>query len=638
MSALRSAIAAVAPALIALIAYIVSLAPSLVVLDAGELAAAAWTFGVPQPTGYPLLVIISGVWAHLLPFGSVIYKLNLLSALFSALALAVFSRFALLFLEYSRPAPVDDRSQGTGAQRPPYEKHAPAKTASLIAAAGATLATGFSKTWWHSSLSFGTAPLFVLLLSLLLWAAAGAMLDKRTGRRARRLKGMLLAFILGLAFAHSSAIVVVLPLLLFLLYTRIGSLQRIPESILRGLPFLLLGYSPVLFLPVRAAAAYAWGDASSIAGLLEHLTAKGTSNLSIWNMETVELQMSHVFETFPAEFGPLLFPFILAGVVASFRRRPSAGFMAALLCASALALVCAMMQYEIAQYMLPFNMAIAIWIALGVRAALAARQMILRFAAGLLLLAGIGFQIGSAYPAVTEHDNHMTEDYVMNVLRSLKPGSLLLTNEWHLLTSPLLYLQKVEGVRTDVTAVDIRLLRKPWYLKRLMKSEPELFTGVEPSAYEYLREYVQAERGTPSSLGRLDALHARLLKDVIKTAEKIRPVCFTVGLDAQIPLSLEAVPEGMVVRVYREEELPSPDQPVYDDFVFQLPTRSDDYLRSLEHRYFRQLAARGFWLWRHGRRADADGYFQRASGFRQFSAGERWRKWALISRARSDFR
>src|SRR6185295_17753870 len=49
-------------------------------IDRGELAAVAWTFGIPHSTGYPTLMLLAGAVAHLIPLRPVLV-LNGLAAM-----------------------------------------------------------------------------------------------------------------------------------------------------------------------------------------------------------------------------------------------------------------------------------------------------------------------------------------------------------------------------------------------------------------------------------------------------------------------------------------------------------------------------------------------------------------------------
>ena len=77
--------------------YVSTLAPTLswgwqdVGVDGGELLAAADTFGVPHPPGYPTYVLLLRAFATVVPVGDLAYRGNLLSAvLMSASVVAVY--------------------------------------------------------------------------------------------------------------------------------------------------------------------------------------------------------------------------------------------------------------------------------------------------------------------------------------------------------------------------------------------------------------------------------------------------------------------------------------------------------------------------------------------------------------------
>ncbi len=71
--------------------YLRTLAPGLLFGDAGEFQTAAWHFGLAHPTGYPLYLILGGIWQHLLALFGIepAYALNLFSALVGALTVAL---------------------------------------------------------------------------------------------------------------------------------------------------------------------------------------------------------------------------------------------------------------------------------------------------------------------------------------------------------------------------------------------------------------------------------------------------------------------------------------------------------------------------------------------------------------------
>src|SRR5581483_4783845 len=75
--------------------YVQTLVPGVMDADQGELQYIPVILGIPHPTGFPLYVLLGFLWSHL-PIGSVAYRMNLLSAVFGALAIG------LLFVALSR--------------------------------------------------------------------------------------------------------------------------------------------------------------------------------------------------------------------------------------------------------------------------------------------------------------------------------------------------------------------------------------------------------------------------------------------------------------------------------------------------------------------------------------------------------
>jgi len=89
--------------------YLWTLAPTVTFWDAGEFIATARILGIPHPPGTPLFVLMANVWAALVPIGEYAYRTNLMTALFSAAAAAV---FFLLVVQALRGWNAKDEDQG----------------------------------------------------------------------------------------------------------------------------------------------------------------------------------------------------------------------------------------------------------------------------------------------------------------------------------------------------------------------------------------------------------------------------------------------------------------------------------------------------------------------------------------------
>src|SRR2546427_6958087 len=71
-----------------LVLYTWTLAPTVPLVDSGELIVAARSLGVAHPPGFPLYLMLAHL-ASLVPLGSVAVRVNFASALFAALASAM---------------------------------------------------------------------------------------------------------------------------------------------------------------------------------------------------------------------------------------------------------------------------------------------------------------------------------------------------------------------------------------------------------------------------------------------------------------------------------------------------------------------------------------------------------------------
>lgn len=75
--------------LVAFIGYVATLAPSVTLEDSGEFLTAMHQLGVPHPPGYPSWTILAWLWQWIVPFGNIAWRGNLMSAFFSAGAVAM---------------------------------------------------------------------------------------------------------------------------------------------------------------------------------------------------------------------------------------------------------------------------------------------------------------------------------------------------------------------------------------------------------------------------------------------------------------------------------------------------------------------------------------------------------------------
>src|SRR5436190_4233856 len=131
---------------VALLLYAWTLAPTVTLVDSGELILAAWGTGVAHPPGFPLWVMLAHL-ASLLPFGNVAVRINFSSAFFAALACATLTLVvAELIITSSYLAASKRRKRG--AQIKKTEESGVAHFIVAAPAVGAGLLMAFSRTLW----------------------------------------------------------------------------------------------------------------------------------------------------------------------------------------------------------------------------------------------------------------------------------------------------------------------------------------------------------------------------------------------------------------------------------------------------------------------------------------------------------
>jgi hypothetical protein len=432
----------------ALAAYGLTLAPTVTLVDSGELVAVARNLGVAHPPGFPLYVVL-GHLASRVPAGSVAERLNAFSAVGAALAAA-----ALVFVVAQA---LRTRSEAAGGR-------------SWTAAAPATLA-GLLLAFGHTSWSYATVTEVYALTTLAMIGLLGLALVARAAEE--RAPWFALAATLGLASGtHHVTIALLLPSLLVLVWAplrRRASLRFAAALLATAVACAIAVY---LYLPWAAARGTfpSWGDPQTPERFWWHLSGRQYQAFLAPSAESVRAEAAALVRALFREFGPPWFPAALAlsgyGFVRLLRHdRPLFAALALLL---GLDVVYAL-SYTIAEdkdaYYLPAIVALALAAGIGAAALLA------RITRKRPLWAAALFAIPLV--AVLHHRTSLdrsrfwvAQDYARDALAGVAPEGLLLTADWQLY-SPLLYFQEVERWRPDVMAVDVSLLRRSWYVEAL---------------------------------------------------------------------------------------------------------------------------------------------------------------------------
>lgn len=442
----------------AFLIYFRTLSPGMLPGDSGEFQFAAWGWTLAHPTGYPLYLLLGGIWQHLVPFGDPAFRLNLLSAVFSAIAVMFCYR---IFVRI-------------GGHR----------GAALIA----TLTFAVSPTFWRQATEAEVYALNTLLLVILTWLAL-----KWQARRDFRLSAAW-AFTFGLALTHHRSIILMVPgfaaFFAGALYdrasdygawrTRLGPLWLKRDAAyvaLAALPLLLYLYiplrapaTPYLSLEVSPGNTIVTFD-NSPAGWVSYVAGKSFQNELVLDSDSVR-----ALESLPArvakEFNALGAALGLSGLfILLFRRRWG---LAAFTIFGLAAVVLFNVSYhigDIADYYTPVIFLYSIWIAAALGEILQYVSHHTSLQKGLLptivlLVSAALLPVQNFSASFVEQDkslNTETRTHWETVLNSSLPAnSILISNDRDEIT-PMWYLQLVDGVRPDTLGLFPLISAEPQY-------------------------------------------------------------------------------------------------------------------------------------------------------------------------------
>lgn len=444
---------------ISLAVYLWTLPVTVSFEDSAEFVAAAATLGIPHASGYPLFVLLGRLFAAL-PFGTVPWRVALLSAV--AAAGAVTLGFLAVRRLVKRRFPV---TPGVDA---------------VMALVFLTLAV--SETWWGQAIMAEVYALHAALMAGVGYALVAWMdaLDGRADGGSMRGDRWAFAasFLFGLALSdHLFLTLPVAPVFLGIVLYRLPRGRR-----LRGLSLCtaagIAGLLPYLLLPVRSGTdAFLMADASTLRGFLNHVfrLRYGDIGTPAWNKGALALGY---LQTLFADLGPLILGLGVIGVASLTASRERAERVAAVWFVAAVLVVPAVIavrgvswrpvvEYLYKVYAIPGLLGASSLAAFG--AAVAYRRWgasgkTMTGALIVLALAGIpAFTAGAASSRVLAYATPDVELTMRSYLASLPQDAVLVMNDYGLTGDTELfvaaYLQRVDGVRPDVTVVSDTAIR-----------------------------------------------------------------------------------------------------------------------------------------------------------------------------------
>lgn len=579
---------------ISLALYLYTLAPTVTLVDSGELIVAARSLGVAHPPGFPLYVLLAHL-ATLLPVGNIAVRVHLASAVFAALACGFMT---LLIVEALRFDQVFRVSTGKNRdERKKKNKPSPADGTThitdngnlkviLVQACITGLLLTFSRTLWAyatiAEVYTLNTLLFVVIVFLMIRWRRG-ILDSKSQRLAVSDKSLYIAaFVFGIAMGvHHVTIGLMLPALAALVFATEGFSFFKSKRLLYAALIAFAGLSIYIYLPIAASHSplMNWGDPRTFERFWWHITGRQYQTF----FDFAPQRISEFFRLALREFGypwvPLALVSALGGLVYLFKRDKTMFAFLSLILATDI-FYC--LGYEIDEdkdaYYLPAFVALTIAAGYGLHwftqllQATKLRDIFVPLRASLVFLMIPVVAFAGNFVFNNRSKYFIAEDYVNNIFNAIEPNGMLLTNDWQVY-SPMLYKREIENQRKDILAIDVNQLRRSWYFDYLRQVYPELVNQSQQQIAEYLEDLRGWEQNPDAYAKnrnlteRINTRFYAMIFSFITNHLKNAPVYATQeiiinrgGPDSELTSFLTekhlVIPEGLVFKVSPKDEPP----------------------------------------------------------------------------------
>ncbi len=585
------------------IIYLFTMAPTVVQIDSGELAAVQATLGIAHPTGYPLFTLAGYIFLHLpLPFTK-IHSANMLAAIWCALSIMIFIKILhnmflqISFFEKKKINKTKKKEKPEASAENKINNRLIIILSSIIAG----LALAFSKTFWMQSTSVEVYSLQIFLFTLIIYFSLKAFYNQTTGTK----KWLYVASILALGFSNHMTTLLILPGLAYLFFTKekfnSKSLKKIGLMLLVFFPVIILFY---LYLPIRASMnpAINWGNPVNFENFWRHFTGKQYQVWLFSSFSSAEKQLSYFISNFPAEFTVVGLILTIAGIFSTFKNHRRLFYFWTI---NFVFTVIYSINYEITDidsYFLLAYISIAVFIAYGIYYLM---RIFVSKGWNTKIIIPASFVVPlfiliMNFSKSDQSDVYTFEDYTKTILNSVEKKSIIFTYAWDYLVSPSYYYQFVENYRKDVAIIDKELLRRSWYYNQLKCDHPDITAKIQPEINGFLTAVRPFERGEQYNSEFIEKKYRAVMTDLIAKNIGSRNYHITLELfqnemaqgEFQLPAGYSIVPYQFLFKVVKTSEyVPSPDY----NFRIRFPKNGNKYTESIKRFVATMMAYRSLY-------------------------------------------
>ena len=440
------------------VAYLRTLAPTIVGGDTSEFVTVAYKLGVAHPPGYPLFTILAKLFT-LIQVGGLAWRVNLLSAVCDTAA-------ALVVLTSVRRWTKND-------------------WAGLVAAG----LFAFSPLVWSYAVVGEVFALNNLLVALMVYFSI------RYAEDHKRRFGYLTALFCGLGMSnHYTSALYGAPLMIWILLNGRRDLWK-PKPIVVLASCFLLGLLPYIYLPLAdlRMQPISWGNTSTLSGFLMHVMRSeygGTLHLAARGPGVGRFFVSGMLAYFSALPENVFYVGVVLAIFGLYQHLLKGTRFSGLTILTIFAFCLYLAIFNLltnlsfneplhvqvqSRFWQQPNLLVCIWAGLGF-SALASIVPRFKWRTQLVATAAIVLVLAHAltkFRAEDQHLNTSARDFATEMLRPLPANSIFWTRE-DLVTFTTRYMQECEGYRTDVKLIDREMMKAPWSQRLLNANYPDV--------------------------------------------------------------------------------------------------------------------------------------------------------------------
>ncbi len=605
---------AVILSLITFIIYLTTIAPSVVQIDSGELAAVQATLGIAHPTGYPLYTIIGYLFSLIpLPFTK-IFQLNLLAVIYCSAGIGIFSHTTKLVLDnldvfavkktlVKKKVSKQNRKNSHQEKIIEDKKSIPELTKYISIAFGA-IALAFSRTFWFQSTSVEVYSLHILLINLIIFFLVKAFINNNENQKSITNSWLLFAVFLALGFSNHMTTLLILPGTAYLYFNKnkfdAASFKRLGLMLLIFFPILLLIYS---YLPIRAGQnpSINWGNPIDLERIMRHVSGKQYQVWLFSSTEAAKKQLVYFINSLPSEFSITLI-ISLIGLFASYKLSKKFFIFVLITFFSTVLYSINYDINDIDSYFLLAYISLAFFVVFGIiKIVELLQQNKITYSFITFILAIIlSVQIYSNYSEVNQSNCYTFEDYTKALLNSTSKNAVVFGYEWDYFISESYYFQYVENYRKDIAVIDKELMRRSWYYNQIKTDHPDVLNGLQDIENSFLKSLVPFERGENFNPNIIENYYRQLMTDLVTTNFPQKDFYIASELyenemqrgEFTLPPNLSLVPDLFLFKVVKGNQyVPAK----YPDFKIRFPKNRNRYIDLIETMVGTMLARRAMY-------------------------------------------